>query len=258
MANLSEKKSKITTKYTNHTTVGHKNHDITFKKLPMYSFPKGEKTKPKAFGPGPAAYPQIDDRQQHKDQSFYQNDQSLKSTFGARRFLENQLINPGPAAYPLLDDSNEMYFNDKLPINGLNIPKRANKFSFGRATKPLKPSIHTEPALYPSVGKSILPIEEKNRFTFAGRPKPLKPKFETPGPNAYPKFEREKTNSIHPNETRLKPTMRIPHKDVFKSNSPPPNTYPRLTVRGPYDPKIFSKMISGPNAPAYSIRRRLD
>lgn len=29
--------------YVTHTTVGHKDHDVTFKKLPMYSFPKGEK-----------------------------------------------------------------------------------------------------------------------------------------------------------------------------------------------------------------------
>ncbi len=32
---------------TNRTTVGHKNHDVTFKKLPMYSFPKGEKKQSK-------------------------------------------------------------------------------------------------------------------------------------------------------------------------------------------------------------------
>lgn len=44
-AKLSEKNAKGTKnlEFTNHTTVGHKNHDITFKKLPMYSFPKGEK-----------------------------------------------------------------------------------------------------------------------------------------------------------------------------------------------------------------------
>lgn len=47
--NLSEKNAKgaKNSEYTNHTTVGHQNHDITFKKLPMYSFPKGEKVKSK-------------------------------------------------------------------------------------------------------------------------------------------------------------------------------------------------------------------
>lgn len=62
-------------------------------------------------------------------------------------------------------------------------------------------------------------------------------------------------NSIHPNETKLKPTMRAPHKDVFKSNSPPPNTYPREAVYKNDD--MLKKMISGPSAPAYSIRQRL-
>lgn len=47
--NLAEKNDKEAKnpEYINHTTVGHQNHDITFKKLPMYSFPKGENKKSK-------------------------------------------------------------------------------------------------------------------------------------------------------------------------------------------------------------------
>lgn len=68
-------------------------------------------------------------------------------------------------------------------------------------------------------------------------------------------MKREKMNSILPNETKLKPTMREPYKDVFKSNSPPPNTYPRDNPKNNQD--ILRKMTPGPSAPAYTIRRRI-
>lgn len=63
-------------------------------------------------------------------------------------------------------------------------------------------------------------------------------------------------NSIHPNETKLAPTMRRPHKDAFKSISPGPNTYPRETnERQSYD-TMLKNMTPGQKAPAYTIRER--
>lgn len=72
----------------------------------------------------------------------------------------------------------------------------------------------------------------------------------------YPIMRREKMNSIHPNETKLRTTMKAPYKDVFKSISPPPNTYPRDNCNGRNNQDILRKMTSGPSAPAYTIRQR--
>ncbi len=221
--------------------------------------------------------------------------QSLTSSF------DNQPINPGPAAYPILDDEKEKYFNDKLPINGLNAPKKANQFSFGLARynydfvhwllinwinskkisltlenhlkihcKPNQPCIHrsVDPFYLKKRKTNLHSLDDRKSFDCFFSPfahyqpnwfnfsKPIRSKFETPAPNSYPIFNREKMNSIHPNETKLKPTMRAPHNDVCKSNSPSPNTYPR--ENGKHSQDFLKRMISGPSAPAFSIRQRFD
>lgn len=70
---------------------------------------------------------------EHVDGNTLIQHQKLKKLTRSYSSFENRFINPGPASYPILDSEKSKYFNEKLPINGLSVPKKANQYSFGLA-----------------------------------------------------------------------------------------------------------------------------